>query len=205
MSYFIYSSEPLPNPELMGKSGYTPDSEYIKHGGFCLSQLPEKTWVQLPNTVKTIRHKDWLDRRGTEERIYMDDVVAAIRTRFGKRGVVLLDHEPTVEEKKKLEQESLDFHNAWLMECVENYENQVREKEVTGHGRTKPTPYEDMCYSLLGLTKPYSVEAMRAQRHPGEAVGEQIVAALERLNQRREEENKREKAAPASKPAPVGA
>jgi hypothetical protein len=27
---------------------------------------------------------------------------------------------------------------------------------------------------------------MRAQRHPGEAVGEQIVAALERLDKRRE-------------------
>jgi hypothetical protein len=75
------------------------------------------------------------------------------------------------------------------MTQVEWYENQVREKEVTGKGRTTPTPYEDECYTLLGLTKPYSVEAMRAQRHPGEAVGEQLVAALDRLmNRRRAEE-----------------
>lgn len=204
MPYWIYSSEPLPNPELMGKIGYTPDSEYLRHGGFCLSQLPAETWVQLPNVTKTIRHRDWLDKRGTEERIYMDDVVGPLRTKFGKRGVVICDHEPSAEEKKKLQQESLDHYNAWLMECVENYENQVREKEVTGHGRTKPTPYEDMCYSILCLTKPYSVEAMRAQRHPGEAVGEQIVAALERLDKRRTEEAKVEKTA-SHKPAPVGA
>lgn len=201
MSWFIYSTEPLPNPSLMGKPGYTPDSEYVKHGGFCLSQLPEKTWVQLPNVTKTIRHRDWLDKRGTEERIYIDDVAPAIRTRFSKRGVIVLDHEPTTEEKKQLEQESENTYNAWLMECVENYENQVREKEVTGHGRTKPTPYEDMCYSILGLTKPYSVEAMRAQRHPGEAVGEQIVAALDRLEKRRTEQNDRPKVAPKSAPA----
>jgi len=204
MAYFIYSTEALPNPELMGRPGYTPDSEYVKHGGFCISQLPAKTWVSLPNITTTIRHRDWLDRKGTLERIYMEDVAPALKTKYEKRGVVVVDHEPTAEEKKKFERQSSDNWLAWLMECVENYENQVREKEVTGHGRTKPTPYEDLCYTELGLTKPYSVEALRAQRHPGEAVGEQIVAALDRLDQRRKEEAKVEKNT-ASKPAPVGA
>jgi hypothetical protein len=187
-SYWIYSSEPLPNPNLMGRPGYTPDSEYVGHGGFRISQLPAKTWTSLPTSTTTIRHRDWLDRKGTPERIYMEDIALAIKTKYEKRGVILLDHEPTPNEKKVFEEKSDQLLHAWYMECVENYENQVREKEVTGHGRTKPTPYEDMCYSELGLTKPYSVEAMRAQRHPGEAVGEQIVAALDRLDKRRQAE-----------------
>jgi hypothetical protein len=54
------------------------------------------------------------------------------------------------------------------MKVVEWYENQVTEKQVTGKGRTTPTPYEDECYTYSASTKPYSVEAMRAQRHPGE-------------------------------------
>lgn len=196
--YWIYSSEALPNPALIGKPGYTPDNEYIQHGGF-RTTLPAKTWVPIESRMKTIRHRDWLDRKGTVEMIYMEELAPSIKTKYEKRGVILLDHEPSAAEKKVMEEKSLQLLQAWWMECVENYENQVREKEVTGHGRTKPTPYEDMCYTELGLTKPYSVEAMRAQRHPGEAVGEQIVAALERLDARRKKEED-EKAA-ASKPA----
>lgn len=191
MPYWIYSTEPLPNPDLMGKPGYTPDSEYIKHGGFTIAQLPAKTWTQLKDLYRTIRHRDWTDRKGTPESIHMEEIAPAIKTKFEKRGVILLDHEPTEKEKALYELKSADASRAFMMEQVEWYENQVREKEVTGHGRTKPTPYEDLCYSFLELTKPYSVEAMRAQRHPGEAVGEQIVAALDRLDKRRQEEKEK--------------
>jgi hypothetical protein len=205
--FYIYSSESLPNPALMGKPGYTPDGEYIQHGGFRIGLLPAGEWMVLPTRVPNIRHRDWLDRAGTKEMIYLEDIAPAIRTKTEMRGVILIDHEPAPEEKKALEKKSKDLNLAWRMKCVEWYENQVREKEVTGHGRTTPTPYEDECYTILGLTKPYSVEAMRAQRHPGEAVGEQIVAALDRLDQRREKEReaKNEKASHTKQPAPVGA
>lgn len=199
MPYFIYSTEALPNPELMGKPGYTPDSEYVGHGGFRIGLLPANTWMALPERTFTIKHRDWTDRAGTREAIYMEDIAPAIRNKTEHRGVILLDHEPSEKEKEKLEQKSKEMNLAFRMKAVEWYENQVREKEVTGHGRTTPTPYEDECYTILGLTKPYSVEAMRAQRHPGEAVGEQIVAALDRLDKRREEERK------PKKPVEVGA
>src|SRR5260370_36275765 len=113
------------------------------------------------------------------------DFTKALIGRWGSGGVVVLDHEPSKDEKERIAREAKDANVALRMKVVEEYENALREKEVTGHGRTRPTPYEDECYPILGLTKPYSVEAMRAQRHPGEAVGEQIVAALERLEQRR--------------------
>jgi hypothetical protein len=205
MPYWIYSSESLPNPALMGKPGYTPDAEYVGHGGFRIGVLEAAKWTQLPNYIKTLHHKDWLDRKGTEGRVYMDDVIGPIRTKFGGRGVMVFDHDPTPEEKKEAEIKSQELNLAWRMQCVEWYENQVREKEVTGKGRTTPTPYEDECYTILKLTKPYSVEAMRAQRHPGEAVGEQMVAALERLLARKEQEAKNEKASHPKQPAPAGA
>jgi hypothetical protein len=198
-NWFIYSHESLPDPDLMGTPGYTPDSEYIKHGGFSVGMLKGGEWMALPARIPTIRHYDWTDKAGHKEFIYMEDIAAPIRTKFDKRGVVLLDHEPSKEEQKEIAARSEKLSLAFRMSQVEWYENQVREKEVTGQGRTKPTPYEDKCYTILGLTKPYSVEAMRAQRHPGEAVGEQIVAALERLDKRREEEKK------PKKPVEVGA
>jgi len=203
-NWFIYSHESLPDPELMGIPGYTPDSEYIKHGGFSVGLLPGGMWTSLPARTMTIRHHDWTDRAGHKEYIYMEDIAAAIRTRFEKRGVVLLDHEPTKDEQKTIAERCEKLSLAFRMSQVEWYENQVREKEVTGQGRTKPTPYEDKCYTVLGLTKPYSVEAMRAQRHPGEAVGRELVQAMEgvltRLDQRREDEKKGSK-----KPVEVGA
>src|SRR5271154_3586220 len=191
LMYYFYSHEPLPNPDLLGKPGYTPDGEYIKHGGFVIPFLPANTWTPVKDLHYIVRHRDWTDRKGTRETIHMEEIVPALREKFSKRGVVFLDHEPTEAEKMKIGEECAKTQEAFMMSQVEWYENQVREKEVTGHGRTRPTPYEDMCYERLKLTKPYSVEAMRAQRHPGEAVGEQIVAALDRLEQRRNEQDKK--------------
>jgi len=183
MAFWIYSSETIPNPESFGKPGYTP--EWFVWGGVQLPVLNKGEWTKLSDSFYNMRHRDWRDKSGVREHIAAADMTKALTGRWGNRGVVVLDHEPSKEEKARIARESQDANLAFRMKVVEEYENAVREKEVTGHGRTKPTPYEDECYTILGLTKPYSVEAMRAQRHPGEAVGEQIVAALERLEQRR--------------------
>lgn len=182
MSYWLYSVESFPHQTLIGKAGYTP--EYVNHAGIQLTVEAEK-WQELPTRWRQVMHRDWMDKRGTAENIMTEDMVKAINSRFSGRGLTILDHEPSATEKKKLETEAADANLAHRMRVIEQYEDQVREREVTGHGRTKPTPYEDECYTILGITKPYSVEAMRAQRHPGEAVGEQIVAALDRLEKRR--------------------
>lgn len=202
MPYFIYSSESLPNPALIGKPGYTPDGECVMHGGWRLPQIPERQWMKLDNFITLVKHSSWLDKRGTPERVYMEDIAPAIRNKWSKRGVVLLDHEPTPEEKKKYENESNDLFLAHLMGVIEDYEERLKQKAVGEKVATRVTPYEDMAYELLGVTKPYSVEAMRAQRHPGESVGEQIVAALERLEKRREEAKSEKN---SHKPAPATA
>lgn len=194
MAHYIYSSETLPNPEMFGKAGYTP--EWFIWNGIQLPVLNKGEWTKLPDNFYNVIHKDWRDKGGSRVHVAMEDIALQInKGRYGLRGVVCLDHEPTSAEKRQLEEESERKNMAFRMTIVEGYENAVREKEVTGKGRTTPTPYEDECYTILGLTKPYSVEAMRAQRHPGEAVGEQIVAAFERLEARRREQDKEPKPA----------
>lgn len=185
MSWYLYSTESIPNKSLVGKPTYTP--EYLMHAGVQII-VEGGAWQRIEDKFYSFRHEDWKDRAGKRSRIAGDEVMETLANRFKDRGIVILDHEPTPEEKAKLEASSKALNDAFRMAQVEWYESQVEEKKVTGHGRTKPTAYEDQCYQLLGLTKPYSVEAMRAQRHPGEAVGEQIVAALQRLEKRREEQ-----------------
>ena len=186
MPFHVYTVEEFPNTKLMGKAGYTP--EYLQWGGISLPPLEAKKWAKLPDNYYNTYHVDWKDRAGTRRHVTGDDLFDRLRKRFENRGLVFLDHEPSIAEKVELERDAYQKNLAFRMTIVEGYENAVREKEVTGKGRTTPTPYEDECYSVLGLTKPYSVEAMRAQRHPGEAVGEQIVAALQRLEARRKDD-----------------
>jgi hypothetical protein len=183
MPYHLYSVESFPSDTLLGKPMYTP--EYLAHWGISLAGVEAKKWVKFPDNFYNTYHADWKDRAGTRRHIGGEELFKALGQRFAMRGVAILDHEPSAIEKAQAEKDCMEKNLAFRMAAVEAYENEVNEKKVTGHGRTKPTPYEDECYTILGLTKPYSVEAMRAQRHPGEAVGEQIVAALSRLEARR--------------------
>jgi hypothetical protein len=178
VSYWIFSSEALPNPEMLGRPGYTPDSEYIRFGGIALPNIPKNKWMELPDSFTTIRRQDWKDKHGQEVDIPVRKFKGVIDGRFAERGVVFLDHEPTDYEKQVLKKASEELNMAWRRQCIQWYEDQVREKEVTGHGRTKPTPYEDECYEVMGMEKPYSVEAMRAQRNPGQEAATKIAEAI---------------------------
>lgn len=182
MPLWIYTSETLPNPEYFGKPGYSP--EWFLWHGIQLPVLNAGEWEKLPDSFYTMHHKDWRDKAGTRDHVAAAEIGKAVTARWGNRGVVVLDHEPSAKEKEKIARESEDANLAFRMRVVENYEERLREKAVGEKVPTRVTPYEDECYTVLGLTKPYSVEAMRAQRHPGEAVGEQIVAALDRLYKR---------------------
>lgn len=178
MAYYIYSTEALPNPEMMGKAGYTPDSEYVRWGGVCLPPIPKKKWMQLDDSYPTLMHRDWRDRAGTEVDIPIRRFKGIIDHRFASRGVIFIDHEPSPVEKEILEKKSEELNMAFRMECIRFYEDQVREKEVTGHGRTKPTPYEDECYDMLGMKKPYDPKTIQALRDPGATAAKEIAEAI---------------------------
>lgn len=175
MSYWIYSSESFPHDKLMGKAGYTP--EYLQWAGVQLI-VPEKRWFEIQDKWGILRHKDRADKQGHVEYAFATDVVKGLRARFEPRGVIFLDHEPSHAEKKALEAVSLELNLKFRRDAIDFYESQRHDKEVTGTGRTKPTPYEDECYTLLDLEKPYSVEAFKALRRPGEEAAQRIADAI---------------------------
>jgi hypothetical protein len=180
MSYFIYSPEALPNPEMMGKPRYTPDGEYIKFGGVALPLLKKGEWLELPDGYPTIRRRDWKDKHGEEVEVPIKRFQAVLKNPergFAERGVVMLDHEPSEAEKKKIEEVSADLNLRFRKKCIEFFENQ-RQIAVAKQGTYEPTPYIDECYDLLGMAKPYSVEALKEQRAPGQMAAERISHAI---------------------------
>jgi hypothetical protein len=92
MSHWLYSVESFPHPELLGKAGYTP--EYLQHSGIQIT-VEGKKWTELPNNWTNVMHRDWMDRKGTRERILIEDVVKAIVASKPGRGLTIIDHEPT--------------------------------------------------------------------------------------------------------------
>lgn len=177
---WIYSSEALPNPAMMGKPGYTPDQEFIRWGGAQLPPIPAKKWTRLPDSFSMLIHRDWRDKTGFEYDISVQKFKPIVTNgRFAERGVIWLDDPlPKDATLKELEAISERLNLKWRKQCIQMYEDQVREKEVTGHGRTRPTPYEDECFDMLNMKKPYSVDAMQAQRDPGAAAATMIAEAI---------------------------
>lgn len=181
MAYFVYSPEAMPNPEMIGKPRYTPDNDYIKWGGISLPPLPKNQWVKLDDAfidkhpLTTKHHRDWTDRQGTETEIPIRRFKAVIDNPdrgFASRGVVMIDHEPTAAEKEAIEKKSKELNLRFRKRAVEFFEQQ-RESAKARQGTYEPSPYVDECYDILQMGKPYSVEALMAQRDPGkEAVRE---------------------------------
>lgn len=187
MAYWIYSSESLPNPEMMGRPGYNPDNDYIRWHGVHLGVVLKDKWTKLPDFFTSYRRASWRSPKEEYEvpiRVFKPMIESS---RFAEKGVIILDHEPTPAERETLQARSRAANMAFRMKVVENFE-QERTAAIGRQGRLNAGPYENECYEILGIVKPYSVEAMRAQRHPGEAVGEQIVSALDRLLERKERE-----------------
>lgn len=181
--YYIYSHEALPNPALMGKPRYTPDGDWIKLGGVTLPQLPAQKWMELseddPRYV-TLRRADWRDRQGTQIEVPLKRFKKLIdnpQNWYAERGVVMLDHNPTPEEKKRIEAVCAENNLRFRKKAVEFFENQ-RDMAKARQGTYEPTPYIDECYDLLNMPKPYSLDALQEQRRPGEAAAERIASAI---------------------------
>jgi hypothetical protein len=180
MAWHIYSTEALPNPDFMGRPGYTPDAEYIRYAGVTLPSLPKGTWVKLEDSFTTIRRSDWRDKQGTEIEIPIrkfKGIVSNPERGFAERGVILVDHEPTDDEKRKLERLSAELNLKFRKKHIEFYENQ-RQAALARQGNYPASPYVDECYDILRMEKPYSVEALQAQRSPGEKAAQQIADAI---------------------------
>lgn len=177
MSYWIWSSEALPNPKFLGKPRYTPDGSYIRWGGLALPYVPEKKWMKLPDSLSTIRRKDWKDRQGEEVEIPMRRFMPVVTSQFAEVGVIMLDHEPDEKEKAALEPVSRDLNLKWRKKQIEFFENQ-RDMAKARQGVYDPSPYVDECYEVLKMDKPYTVDALQALRDPGASAADRIATAI---------------------------
>ena len=177
MAWYIYSSEALPNPSMLGKPGYTPDGSYIKTAGVALPFLPKDEWMELPESFTTRRRQDWRDKQGTEVEIPIKRFKPVVDANFASIGVVMLDHKPSEIEKQDLEKVSKELNYMHRKKAVEFYEDN-RTIALARQGQYSTSPYVDECYELLGIVKPYSVDAMKAQRNPGAHAANQIAEAI---------------------------
>ena len=176
MAWFIYSTEALPNSKMLGKPGYTPDSSYIKTMGVALPFLPAQTWVELPEGFESNYRPDWKSAK-REIEISIKKFKPVVDKDFAQIGVVMLDHKPSDVEKAELEAKSFDLNCQHRKRAIEFYEENVaiaRDRQ----GRYPTSPYVDECYDVLSMRKPYSMEALKAQRDPGASAAKQIADAI---------------------------
>lgn len=179
-TYFVYSVEPMPRTDLFAKRDYNPTNDYIAFNGIYLDPIPAKTWVQIPDRFRSLRHHDRTDRQGHVYHVFADEIVKANQARMAPRGMVFTDHEPTATEKAELEKQALELNMQFRLDQIQFYEESAKEAEANGKA-LKANTYVKECYEVLGMERPGSVQALRAQRQPGEAVAERFAAAMEKL------------------------
>jgi hypothetical protein len=124
----------------------------------------------------TRRRPDWRSAP-REEEVTAAKFKPIVDSQFSEKGVVMLNHEPTEAERKHLEEVSYSTNMRFRKRALEFFENQ-RQIAIGRQGTYEPTPYIDECYELIGMRKPYSMEALRAQRDPGREAAMDIANAL---------------------------
>lgn len=179
-NYWIYSVEPMPRVDLFDKRDYNPTNDYIGFNSIYLPPLAAKTWTPIESKFKSLRHHDRADRQGHVYHVFDDEIVKANKERLRPRGVFFLDHEPTAAEKSAIAKEALELNMQFRLDQIQFYEESLKEAEAQGRS-LKANTYVRECYELLGMERPGSVAAIRAQRQPGEAVADRFTAAMEKL------------------------
>lgn len=183
MSYWVFSEEGFPNIKMLGKAGYTP--EYIQWNGIQVV-IPKQEWIKLDDIYRYRYHENWTDTMGKQMVVTGSEVADYIKKKYENRGVIVLDHEPSDPEIDAAPKVVKDLNLEYRRKAVMHYESE-RDKVANGkEGRVTPTPYEDECYDLLGIPKPYSLETLRDQRRPGEAATERLAAMVAKMLEKKE-------------------
>jgi len=179
-TYYVYSHEPMPRTDLFAARDYNPANDYIGYNSLYIPPITAREWTALPDRMQSLRHQDRSDKQGHKYHVFADEIVKANEERLKPRGVIFLDHEPSANERTVLGAEAEKRNLAFRLACIQDYEMALREAEA--QGRTlRPLTYVKECYQVLGMERPGSVEALRAQRQPGEVVADRFTKALEAL------------------------
>lgn len=207
-TFYVYSIEPMPRVDLFSKRDYNPSTDYIAYNGIYLEAIPAKTWVKIPDRFRSLRHRDRTDKAGTPYHVFADEIVKANQERLRARGVVFTEAEPSADEKAKLEAEAEKLNLAYRLSCIQEYEEAIQRANATQTSPPLCLSYTRECYDILGMERPGSVEALRAQRQPGEASADRIANAIEKalsrlLGAAKEGQASATPTPAAGKPAPV--
>ena len=199
MAYYLYSPEPFP-AKRKRNSAYQDAVEYIEYNGFRMAgPIPANEWLKVPRHFSRLEFESYMDHRGSKVVMLDDEWAEAIKALFGPRGVIVVEDSELLGNKEQLEEESKQINLEFRKAAIEEFERNLSERKVTGKGRPYPTSYEEECYEVLGLTKPYSVDALKAERDPGEAAAQKIADAIATaLNEGRRKQDELAGVAPAT-------
>lgn len=175
MAYKIYSVEALP------RQGKGDTREYIYFNGFLIGPIPAGQWWTLKKVYTTLVHRDFEDKQGSIKSAIDDDIALFINQQWGHRGVAVVAEEELTTSQAKMEDMCKAANRTYRETTLRDFERQLEAWRVGQPGRAKPTAYEEECYQVLGWPAPNSVEALRAQRMPGEAAAERMMDAFEKV------------------------
>lgn len=189
MSYHVFSAQSFPH-QPTDEAGWTP--EYIEMDGFRVTPVLAGEWKELERNYRAvtpykeqktvIMGRTWNDADFIGNQISFSDVdfAAWINANYGPIGVVAIPEHVFSDDKKRkaAEQEARNRNIEYRKKTLEEFEQQLHERKITGKGRAKPTKYEEECYDILGWPKPYSLDALKAERMPGAVAAQQIADAI---------------------------
>ena len=161
MAYYIWSEEQFPGSAASGRQ-----HEYAQVIGLTIL-IPEKHWLKLESRyTEGRRHDDWQDRQGHAGVHVAEDVAAALEEKYGFRGLISTEEEPGTTQARALQATAKQRNEVWRRTVVEDFLAQRRAAEVGRPGRLLPNAYETECFTVLGITIPNTVDAMRTAQAP---------------------------------------
>ncbi len=185
MAIYIYSAESFPGP--------TTPNEYCQVLGHQIL-LEAGKWIKLPTRFE---RPYWTDFRHRGESVtnkavgyaqrdvhVNDEVATEIIMRFGFRGVVMTENDPEGHRYKaiELEKQAIAQNHKWREHIVARFENERKMRNLTGHGRLEPTPYELECYRVLGLPEPGSIDEIKAEKGLSQPAAQAAVLTPEMMD-----------------------
>lgn len=165
---WLYSVEPFPGSKTSGRH-----TEFLETNGITILH-PGNQWVRLdPYYIRyywtDYKHRgdqptEIAKKRAIKERIYADEIATRFCGIYSRMGVVSMDEDPekNPERAAELVAQAKAANHAWRVSIVRGFESQLKQFELSGHGRLEPTLLENESYKALGLELPGTIESIKA-------------------------------------------
>lgn len=193
MSYWLFSMENFPDTRWKRES-----AEIIMYDGIIpFGAVEAGKWIPLQRIYKRIfatDDQDILNYKPKSERLILDtDLANFINGVYGHRGVLCVPEEMYQTQREQVEEFARATHIKYLNDMMEEFETQRDARIASGTGRMLPTLREQAAYESTGRPRPYSAQAVEAQRDPGANVAKKITEALEKFIASRENPQDKER------------